>query len=152
MQLFQQHVRSMYIGATISSILTSYIFEAMRVHGCTLNMGYCSRVTDAAFVHLRRIHTLWVYNCNQATITDAAFVHLRGIDSLSMSGCNQRAITDTAFVHLRGIQMLDMYSCNQMFIIDAAFLHCEGFIRSSWAAPGDHHGRSLCAPAWDSIA
>ena len=49
----------------------------------------CNRVTDAAFVHLRGIHTLYMYACNQATITDAAFVHLCGIQSLSMSGCTQ---------------------------------------------------------------
>ena len=32
-RLFQQHVRSMLSGAAISTILISFIFEAMRVHG-----------------------------------------------------------------------------------------------------------------------
>ena len=93
-----------------------------RLH--TVNMMSCSGVTDAAFVHLRGIHTLNMSRCNQATIMDAAFVHLRGIQSLNMFCCNQATITDAAFVHLRGIQVLDMAYCRQ--ITDAAFVHLRG--------------------------
>ena len=94
----------------------------------TLDMSYCNQetITDAAFVHLRGIHTLSMRFCIQETITDAAFVHLRGIKYLDMSGCNQRTITDAAFVHLRGIQTLLMEKCDQNTITDAAFVHLRG--------------------------
>ena len=34
--------------------------------------------------------------CNQATITDAAFVHVRGLQTLYMRCCDQATITDAA--------------------------------------------------------
>ena len=49
---------------------------------------------------------------NQATITDAAFVHLRGIHTLFMGGCNQASIAGAAFAHLRGLRELDMGHCH----------------------------------------
>jgi hypothetical protein len=96
----------------------------VRLH--TVIMWQCNRVTDAAFVHLRGIHTLDMRGCNQTTITDSAFIHLRGIHTLDMSRCNQATITDSAFTHLRGIHTLDMNSCNQETITDAAFVHLRG--------------------------
>ena len=92
----------------------------------TLNMSLCFQdsITDAAFVHLRGIHTLDMRNCNQ--ITDAAFVHLRGIHTLEMLYCNQETISDAAFVHLRGIHKLRMTGCDQMTITSAAFEHLRG--------------------------
>ena len=69
-------------------------------------------ITDAAFVHLTGIHTLFMDECNQAGITDAAFVHLKGIHKLNMSCCDQAGITDAAFVHLKGIHTLDIYGCS----------------------------------------
>ena len=42
---------------------------------------------------------MYIKQCSR--VTDAAFVHLRG--ALNMSGCNQETITDAAFVHLREI-------------------------------------------------
>jgi hypothetical protein len=51
--------------------------------------------------------------CSQ--ITDAAFVHLKGIHTLNMDCCDQ--ITDVALVHLKGIHTLDMdYLGNQITI------------------------------------
>jgi hypothetical protein len=35
-------------------------------------------------------------NCNQSSITPAAFVHLRGIHKLYVYGCNQPGIWDAA--------------------------------------------------------
>ncbi len=101
----------------------------VRLH--TLDMRGCKMVTDAAFVHLRGIHTLYMEECNQVTITDAAFVNLRGIHTLGMGGCNQATITDAAFVHLRGIHELYMSGCNQAVITDAAFAHLRG-IHTLW--------------------
>ena len=95
-------------------------FEGLR----ELNMADCRDVTDAAFVHLRGIHTLDMSWCDQATITDAAFAHLVGIQSLNMQGCEQATITDAAFAHLRGIQKLNMSQCIQL--TDAAFVHLRG--------------------------
>ena len=96
----------------------------VRLH--TVKMLYCRRVTDAAFVHLRGIHTLDMWGCNQATITDSAFIHLRGIHTLDMRFCNQATITDSAFIHLRGIHTLHMWSCNQATITPAAINHLRG--------------------------
>jgi hypothetical protein len=69
-------------------------------------MKECRGITDAAFEHLRGIHTLkmWCF----VGITDAAFVHLRGINTLVMYG--SRRITGAAFKHLRGIRALNMGS------------------------------------------
>ena len=69
----------------------------------------CDQITDAAFVRLRGIHSLYIHDCFQ--ITDAAFVPLvplRGIHVLNMAGSKQVTITDTAFVNLGGIQELNM--------------------------------------------
>ena len=60
----------------------------------TLDMSYCYRVTDAAFVHLAGINTLYMNYCDQETITDAAFDHLVGIYKLNISGCIQETITE----------------------------------------------------------
>jgi hypothetical protein len=90
----------------------------------TLNMSYCNRVTDAAFVHLKGIHTLRMFSCYQKMITDAAFEHIQGIHSLNISGCNQ--ITDAAFVHFKGIHKLYMLYCAQTTITDKAFEHLKG--------------------------
>jgi hypothetical protein len=87
-------------------------------------MAECAGVTDAAFVHLRGIHTLDMSYCDQRAITDAAFAHLAGIQRLSIWGCRQATITDAAFAHLRGIQLLNMSECNQL--TDAAFMHLRG--------------------------
>jgi len=95
-----------------------------RLH--TVKIARCKNVTDAAFIYLRGIHTLFISGCNQATITDAAFIHLRGIHTLDMSCCNQATITDAAFINLRGIQELFMIRCNQETITDAAFVHLQG--------------------------
>ena len=95
-----------------------------RLH--TVDMSDCTSVRDAAFVHLRGIHTLAVGGCDHGTITDAAFVHLHGIQKLDMSCCWQATITDAAFVHLRGIHPLYMDGCNQLTITDAAFEQLRG--------------------------
>ena len=86
----------------------------------TLVMQGCYLVTDAAFINLRGIHTLNMWHCTQ--VTDAAFVHLRGIQELNMCSCTK--VTDAAFIHLRGIHTLDMSLCNQ--ITDAAFVNLRG--------------------------
>ena len=53
-------------------------------------MSECDQdaITDAAFAHLREIHTLDTSNCNQAGITAATIAHLRGNRLLRMRGCN----------------------------------------------------------------
>ena len=103
-----------------------HIRSDARVRLHTVHMRNCKRVTDAAFVHLRGIHTLGMSDCNQTTITDSAFIHLRGIHTLDMRWCNQATITDSAFIHLRGIHTLYMGGCNQATITDSTFIHLRG--------------------------
>ena len=67
-------------------------------------MGDCNQITDAAFEHLRGIHTLDMSGCG-SYISDDAFVHLRGIYSLDIRGCGSR-ITSAAIAHLPGIHTL----------------------------------------------
>jgi hypothetical protein len=74
---------------------------------------------DAAFVHLRGIHTLCMNMCDQYTISDAAFEHLEGIHTLGMKGCSQDTITDAAFARLKGIHSLDIRWCTQATITPA---------------------------------
>ena len=95
-------------------------FEGLR----ELYMMGCTGFTDAAFVHLRGIHTLDISCCVQPAITDAAFAHLAGIQRLSITCCSQATITDAAFAHLQGIQLLNMSQCSQF--TDAAFVHLRG--------------------------
>ena len=45
-------------------------------------------ITDAAFSHLKGVHTLDMGRCTQITITGAAFEHLQGPISLSIRGCS----------------------------------------------------------------
>ncbi len=73
-----------------------------------LNISHCRQLTDAAFVHLRGIHTLYMRYCYQPAISDAAFVHLRGIHTLVMSYCHHEEITGSGFAHLLGISFLGM--------------------------------------------
>ena len=95
----------------------------VRLH--TVYMSNCKRVTDAAFVHLRGIHTLDMYGCNQITITDIAFIHLRGIHTLYMRWCNQETITPAALTHLRGIHTLTTLGCSPAVRSAAAALLAE---------------------------
>ena len=74
------------------------------------NISNNRNIHDGEFVHLRGIHTLDMWECDQ--ITDAAFVHLRGIHTLSIFYCRQ--ITDAAFVHLRGIHTLNIEWCSKI--------------------------------------
>jgi hypothetical protein len=63
-----------------------------------------------------------MWDCSQATITDAAFEHLKGIHSLVMVGCNQATITGAGLEHLRGISRLGMYGCTDEAIAVAESL------------------------------
>ena len=51
-------------------------------------------------------------HCDQNTITDAAFVHLRGIHTLNMDFCHQATITDAICANLRGITYLEADGCS----------------------------------------
>ena len=115
-------------------------------------MAGCRGVTDAAFVHLRGLHTLDMTNCWQHAITDAAFAHLTGIQRLSVMFCSQATITDAAFAHLRGIQLLNMSYCRRF--TDAAFVHLRGIhTLYMWGCdqPATNR-RRLCAPSGYSHA
>ena len=94
--------------------------EGVRLH--SLNMWGCNAVTDAAFVHLRGIHTLDISWCNQRTITDAAFVFLRGIHKLNIQGCNQATITPAAVANLVGIHDFCTRECRRIIRTAAAQL------------------------------
>ena len=69
-------------------------------------MNFCSQstITDAAFVHLRGIHTLYMGACHQAII-GATFEHLQGIHTLLMQACKN--ITPLNIAKLVGITVLD---------------------------------------------
>ena len=159
-QLSQQHGRSMCSGGRHKHIDDSdfvHIRGDAHARLYTVNMTWCQRVTDAAFVYLRGIHTLNMSVCREATIIctsardpNAQHVLLQpgdhhgrglfapaGIKSLDMHLCNQATITDAAFVHLRGIQELDVRSCSQATITAAAFVHLRGIriLSTDGAAP-----------------
>ena len=46
---------------------------SIKIAGFRLNMNYCKQITDAAFIHLKGIHTLNLRECNQIAI-DSCFV------------------------------------------------------------------------------
>ena len=73
-------------------------------------MGYCyqSTITDAAFVHLKGIHSLSLWRCNQ--LTDAVFTHLKVIKRLNIAFCTQLNLTDNS---LKGIEWLCMSGHSQ---------------------------------------
>jgi hypothetical protein len=63
-----------------------------------------------------------MWDCSQATITDAAFEHLKGIHSLVMENCTQATISGTGLEHLKGISRLGMYGCTDEAIAAAESL------------------------------
>jgi hypothetical protein len=95
-------------------------FEGLR----EFYMAGCRDISDAAFAHLRGIHTLDMGACDQPAVTDAAFAHLVGVQRLSIDSCAHATITDAAFAHLRGIQLLNISWCSQL--TDATFVHLRG--------------------------
>ena len=74
-------------------------------------MGWCPQFSDAAFGHLKGIHTLLMWSCHQLTITDAALAHLRGIQCLVLWGCSI-PFTEVGLAHLKGITRLHMSGAN----------------------------------------
>jgi hypothetical protein len=83
-----------------------------------LNMGACAQFTDAAFVHLKGIHTLLLPDCKQPTITDAALAHLKGIKCLVLDSCSI-PFTEVGLANLRGITRLHMHNANAASIAAA---------------------------------
>jgi hypothetical protein len=81
-------------------------------------MSECPQFTDAAFVHLKGIHTLLMWICDQPTITDAALAHLKGIKCLVLVGCSI-PFTEAGLAHLRGITRLHMRGANAASIAAA---------------------------------
>jgi hypothetical protein len=81
-------------------------------------------ITDAAFVHLRGIHTLDMSECNQVGITDAIFTHLRGIHHLNMKLCSQRTLSGKNLASLGcDLEFLGVRYCNQRLIDNAMRLY-----------------------------
>ncbi len=85
---------------------------AQKVKGLTkltsLNLSYCSKITDAGLAHLKgltKLETLGLAGSTQ--ITDAGLVHLKGLTTLkwlSLLGCDK--ITDAGLAHLKGLTNL----------------------------------------------
>ena len=86
------------------------------------NMSVCFQFTDAAFINLRGIHTLYMRYCSRPAITDAAFAHLRGIHTLVMHHCRQNTITGTSLSFLKGASLMGMYGCSDAAIATAQSL------------------------------
>ncbi len=102
-------------------------------------MSFCTQITDAAFAHLRDIHTLYMWWCNQPAITDAAFVHLRGIHTLVMEGCRQATITGVTFARLKGIHALGMKRCSDELVASARSLGLPVNTRGCTSVGGLHY-------------
>ena len=83
-----------------------------------LNMGFCPQFTNAAFVHLKGIHTLLMWHCNQPTITGTALAHLKGIKCLVLWFC-RIPFTEVGLAHLQGITRLHMELANAASIAAA---------------------------------
>jgi hypothetical protein len=81
-------------------------------------MSRCPQFTDAAFEHLKGIHTLLMWDCNQPTITDAALAHLKGIKCLVLFG-SSIPFTEVGLAHLQGITRLHMRGANASSIAAA---------------------------------
>ena len=81
-------------------------------------MSWCRQLTDAAFAHLKGIHTLLMWHCNQPTITGTALAHLKGIKCLVLWGCSI-PFTEVGLAHLRGISRLHMQYANAASIAAA---------------------------------
>ena len=81
-------------------------------------MSQCWQLTDAAFAHLKGIHTLLMLGIHQPTITDAALAHLKGIKCLVLWHCSM-PFTEVGLVHLRGITRLHMAGANAASIAAA---------------------------------
>jgi hypothetical protein len=78
-------------------------------------MSYCTGVSDAAFVNLRGISSLYMWACGQQSITASAFSHLKGIQEISMAGCTLAQVT-AAFGCLRGARSVVFSSSDNPFL------------------------------------
>ena len=78
-----------------------------------LNIGECRQLTDAAFAHLRGLHTLLMWDCNQAAVSDAAFERLGAarLRVLSLEACDQEGVTGAALARLRAGARVYMHGC-----------------------------------------
>jgi hypothetical protein len=90
-----------------------------------VNVSERQDIVDADFVHIRgdarvRLHTVRMIFCHN--VTDAAFVHLRGIHTLDMIMCTQETNTPLAIAHLVGIVKLDHFRCHRDIRIAASKL------------------------------
>ncbi len=85
----------------------------------TLNMAHCSQhtITDAAFAHLKDIHSLSLWVCTQ--LTSAVFTHLKGVKRLNIGRCLQLNLRDDS---LKGIERLNMYGHSQAQVEQAKSL------------------------------
>ena len=99
-------------------------------------MSGCLQLTDAAFAHLKGIHTLLMWHCDQPAITDAALAHLRGIQCLVLNGCSI-PFTGVGLAHLRGITRLHMGYANAASIAAARDLGLP-VTTGHWPPPGAH--------------
>lgn len=103
-------------------------------------MKKCNSVTDAAFVHLKGIHTLNMGSCDQPSITDDAFTHLKGIDTLHIFDCSQ--LSSAVFTHLKDTRVLNIAHCPQLIPTDNVtgrpYLHMAGHTDAAKA-----HARAL---------
>ena len=75
-----------------------------------LNLS-CSDIIDGHLLYFKNLKIVDISYCTK--LTDNAFVNFKGIHSLDMEGCNQKGITDKAFNNFKGIHSLNMEGCNQ---------------------------------------
>ena len=117
-------------GANVSGVRkvpisdTDVLFHFKGIRRLVING--CKTITDAAFAHLKGIHTLHMVGCTQPSVTEAAFAHIAGVHELDVSVCS---LSDSYFPHLKGVHTLVMAQCNQASITDAAFSHLAGIIK-----------------------
>jgi hypothetical protein len=87
-----------------------------------------TNITDAAFTHLKGIHTLKILGdglWENRNITSASMHSLSGIDTLYLCDLRSLRITDSFFAPLAGIKYL-IFKTSRVEITDAAFNYIKG--------------------------
>jgi len=115
----------------------------------SLDMSFCSQegIRDSDLAQLAGIRELIMHGCTQ--LSDAAFEHLKGLHTLTMSACTQSSITEAAFQHLSGLHTLDISGCS---IPGAALRHLGSSLRELYADSCWHEGWGVASSAEESSA
>jgi hypothetical protein len=87
----------------------------------TINLGWCTQLSDKAIMALAGVHTIDLGYCTQ--LSDKAIMALAGVHTINLRSCRQ--LSDEAIMALAGVHTIDLYGCRQ--ITDKAIIFLKKY-------------------------